>query len=107
MNAVVGSANHTHLLPEKSFSPSMLLIVSAPRRISSSLMNDGAKVFDVGAFVFESERGRSDVFGLSAATPPREEKDWFRLCEGPWLPANGEDRIMDLGLPLGFPGPGD
>jgi hypothetical protein len=77
----------------------MLLIASAPRRISSVLMNEGAKVFEVGVPFFEFERCRTEPLLFGAMTPPNEEKDWCRMCADGWAPDNGEERFTDFGLP--------
>lgn len=70
-------------------------------------MNDGAKVFEVGVSFREFERGRGIGLLLGATAPVSEEYDWFRLWIGLCVEDNGEDMIMDLGLPLGIFGPGD
>ncbi len=47
VNADCGSRNHTYLLPEKSFSPSIPSIRSLSSRSAAALMNKGAKVLEV------------------------------------------------------------
>jgi hypothetical protein len=84
----------------------MLLTISDPRFISSALINDGAKVLEVGVPLFELDRFRP-VALLGGIVPANEEYDWCRLCGGLWFVDNGDVRSIDFGLPLEFPGLGD
>lgn len=72
-------------------------------------MNDGAKVFEVGVPLLESVRCRTVVVILLLGdnSPASEEMDWFLVCGGLCVEDNGEDMIMDFGLPLGLLGAGD
>ena len=84
----------------------MPLTVSVPRCISSVLMNEGAKVLEVGVPFFEFDRCRPVVV-LGDTTPANEEYDWCRLCSGLWPVDSGDDINIDFGLPLEVVGPGD
>jgi len=57
----------------------MPLITSVPRCISSVLMNEGAKVLEVGVPVFELGRFCVVALLLGDITPASEENDWLRL----------------------------
>ncbi len=82
-------------------------MTSAPRRVSSVLINDGANVFEVGVTFFEFDRYRDVTLLLGETSPASEE---LRLWEEAWVGDNCDVVIMDFGLPLeigGPPGPGD
>lgn len=103
--AVCGSFTHTYRLPEKSFSPSIPCTASAPDRISSDVIKDGANVVELGVVPLEFLRSCVPE-GLMFTVGPNE-RDWCLVCRGLWEPDNGEGCIMDLGLPLCSGGPGD
>jgi hypothetical protein len=92
--------------PEKSFSPSKPFTCSWPDRMSSSLINRGAKVFDVGVPPREFFVGRFGRLLDEASAVVIEETDWLRPCVGVLDVDKGDGMIADLGRVVGA-GEGD